>query len=253
LVERFLRSAERAAARAGAAVSAAAGGPVKHKQDGSVSIAADAAADAAAAEVLAELGLPLLSEERPDPGLADHDDPWLVVDPLDGTGNFLAGLPPWAFSVGLVVGSRPVAGYVVDLSSGRHWWGGVGFGACRDGVPVSPRPGGTAMVPTPPPDGATVVPPGFRRLRITGCTAVDLCLVADGAAGGWHDLDRQGTHVHDVAGALGVLVAAGASILDPEGQELILTPDTERLIRFCAAADRATAERRVEGHRPPAR
>ncbi len=249
LEARFLHAAARAAGRAATAVTLASGGEVKRKADGSVSIAADAAADAAASEGLAELGLPLLSEERPDLPLDHPDDPWMVVDPLDGTGNFLAGLPPWAFSAGLIVGGRATAGFVLDLSSGRRWWGSIGAGAFRDGHPITPRAGGTVVVPTPPSGEAAVVPPGFRRLRITGCTAIDLCLVADGSAGAWHDLDRQGTHVHDVAGALGVLAGTATSVLDPDGAELVLTPDTEGLIRFCVAADEATALGLVDAHR----
>lgn len=211
------------------------------KDDGSPSAAADGEADRASQRILAGLGVPMLSEERTDIGVEDPSGPWLVVDPIDGTGNYRAGLPPWAFAAGLVAGGRPVAGYVMDLSSGRRWWGTVGVGAFRDGMPVTTAPGATLMVPTPPPGGTVEVPEGFRRLRITGCTAVDLCLVADGSAGAWHDLDRDGTHVHDVAGALAVLVAAGGVVLDPDGQPLVLLPDTEGLIRFVAAADHDTA------------
>ncbi len=137
----------------------------------------------------------------------------------------------------------------MDLSSGRRWWGAAGRGAWRDGHVVAPQPGATVVVPTPPPGGAAPVPEGFRRLRITGCTAVDLCLVADGSAGAWHDLDRAGTHVHDVAGALGVLAGAGGVVLDPDGEPLPLRPDTETLIRFVAAADEDTARRLVAAHR----
>ena len=115
------------------------------------------------------------------------------------------------------------------------------MGAFRDGRPVTTSSGSTLVIPTPPPAGTATVPDRFRRLRITGCTAVDLCLVADGSAGAWHDLDRNGTHVHDVAGALAVLVAAGGVVLDPDGQRLELLPDTEGLIRFVAAANHDTA------------
>jgi 3'(2'), 5'-bisphosphate nucleotidase len=85
------------------------------------------------------------------------------------------------------------------------------------------------------------VPSGAHRLRITGCTAAEICLVADGAAAAWHDLDRPGTHVHDVAGGLAVLLAAGGVALAADGRPVELPPDTERLIRFVAAADEETA------------
>ncbi|WCO68928.1 hypothetical protein PO878_09350 [Iamia majanohamensis] len=248
LVDRFLRLAARAGLLASGTIGAAAGGPVSRKPDGSVSIDADAAADRVATEVFAELDVALLSEEHADPALARSDAPWIVVDPLDGTGNFLAGLPPWAFSAGLVAGGRVVAGFVMDMASGRRWSGAAGRGAWRDGRPIRPRPGSTTVVPTPPPGAAAPVPEGSRRLRITGCTAVDLCLVADGSAAVWHDLDRAGTHVHDVAGALGVLAGAGGVVLGPDGEDLPLRPDTGALIRFVAAADDDTARRLLAAH-----
>nr|WP_245900301.1 inositol monophosphatase family protein [Geodermatophilus normandii] len=195
-------------------------------------MAADDAAHDAAAETLAPLGVPVLSEERPDPDVTG-DEPWIVLDPLDGTGNFRAGLPPWAFSAGLVHRGRPVAGLVVDLSSGRRWAGTVDAGAQRDGVPARVREGSTVVAPS----GRTVrVPATAHRVRVTGCTAVDLCLVADGSAAAWHDLDRSGTHVHDVAGGLAVLAAAGGVALTDDGGPLRLRPDTGTLIRFVAAA-----------------
>ncbi|MDP9430597.1 MAG: inositol monophosphatase, partial [Actinomycetota bacterium] len=107
-------------------------------------------------------------------------------------------------------------------------------GTTRDGVPVGPRPGPTVVVSTAPPGGVVVVPAGARRVRVTGCTAIDLCLVADGSAGAWHNLDRSGTHVHDVAGGLALLAAAGGVALTPDGEPLVLRPDTETLIRFAA-------------------
>jgi 3'(2'), 5'-bisphosphate nucleotidase len=79
-------------------------------------------------------------------------------------------------------------------------------------------------------------------VRVTGCTAVELCLVADGSAAAWHDLDRSGAHAHDVAGGLALLAAAGGIALTPDGAELVLRPDTEDRIRFVAAESRATAE-----------
>jgi 3'(2'), 5'-bisphosphate nucleotidase len=241
LVARFLHLAALAATRVETAVALARGsGEDRIKPDGSLVLLADEAAHVAAAEVLETLGVPVLSEERTDQRVPE-DAPWIVLDPIDGTGNFRAGLPPWAFSAGMVLSGRPVAGVVVDLSSGRRWWAD-GETAWRDGVPVRPRPGSTVVVPSAPGGGVISVPASARRVRVTGCTAVELCLVADGSAVAWHDLDRSGTHVHDVAGGLALLTAAGGVALTPEGVELRLRPDTEGLTRFVAAGDRETAE-----------
>ena len=237
---RFLHLAALAATRVETAVALARGtGEDRIKVDGSPSIAADEAAHLAAAVVFEALGLPVLSEERTDLHVPD-DQPWVVLDPLDGTGNFLAGLPPWAFSAGLVHAGRPVAGLVVDLSSGRRWWSD-GEGAWRDGQPVRPRPGSTVVVPSAPAGGVVTVPGPARRVRVTGCTAVELCLVADGSAAAWHDIDRSGTHVHDVAGALAILAAAGGVALTAGGAPVVLRPDTEARIRLVAASSQEAA------------
>jgi 3'(2'), 5'-bisphosphate nucleotidase len=129
---------------------------------------------------------------------------------------------------------------VVDLSSGRRWWAD-GATAWRDGVPVSPRPGSTVVVPSAPPGGAVSVPGPARRVRVTGCTAVELCLVADGSAAAWHDIDRSGTHVHDVAGALAVLASAGGVALTPDGAGVVLRPDTAAKMRLVAASSAEAA------------
>lgn len=118
-VDRFRQLAALAATRVEVAVALAPDG-------------ADEAAHTAAADVLRALAMPVVSEERRD-GPVPDGSPWVVLDPLDGTGNFCAGLPPWAFSAALVEAGRPVAGLVVDLSSGRRWSGAEG-----------PAPGGTA-------------------------------------------------------------------------------------------------------------
>lgn len=210
------------------------------EDDGSPLVVADVAAHAAAVDVLGALGLPVLSKESRDSPVPEGM-PWIVIEPLDGTRNFLAGLPPWAFSAALVHDGRPVAGLVADLSSGRRWSGIEGRGAERDGVPVRTRAGSTVVVPSTPTGGPVGMLGPARLVRITGCTAVDLCLVADGAAAAWHDVHRQGTHVHDVAGGLAVLLAAGGAALGADGGPVVLEPDTGALIRLVAAADESLA------------
>ena len=244
LAVRFAHLAALAATRVETAVALARDvGGTRVKDDGRPRVAADDAAHAAhaaAVEVLGTLGVPVLSEESSDRQVPEGM-PWIVIDPLDGTRNYLAGLPPWAFSAALVRNGRPVAGLVCDLSSGRRWSAAQGRGAERDGVPVRTRAGSTVVVPSAPHGGSVGVPGAARRVRITGCTAVDLCLVADGAAAAWHDVDRAGTHVHDVAGGLSVLLAAGGAALTADGAPVLLEPDTGARIRFVAAADETLA------------
>src|SRR5690606_20928644 len=72
---------------------------------------------------------PVVSEEAPPPpGWAAARRRWFV-DPLDGTREFVAGVPEFVVMVGLVVDDRPAAGALVDPTTGRAWAGLVGAGA----------------------------------------------------------------------------------------------------------------------------
>ncbi|MEV8505821.1 histidinol-phosphatase [Actinoplanes sp. NPDC051475] len=52
-----------------------------------------------------------------------------VIDPIDGTKNFIRGVPVWGTLIALMDGERPVAGLVSAPALGRRWWGALGHGA----------------------------------------------------------------------------------------------------------------------------
>jgi histidinol-phosphatase len=52
-----------------------------------------------------------------------------VIDPIDGTKNFVRGVPIWGTLIALMEGDTPVAGLVSAPALGRRWWGAVGLGA----------------------------------------------------------------------------------------------------------------------------
>jgi histidinol-phosphatase len=52
-----------------------------------------------------------------------------VVDPIDGTKNFVRGVPVWATLIALLDGRRPVVGLVSAPALGRRWWAAAGTGA----------------------------------------------------------------------------------------------------------------------------
>ena len=89
-------------------------------------------ADLAVEDALREV----LAERRPDDvvageergGSAETGRAWLV-DPIDGTKNFLRGVPAWATLVALVEDGYPVAGMVSAPALGRRWWAERGGGA----------------------------------------------------------------------------------------------------------------------------
>ena len=59
-----------------------------------------------------------------------------VVDPIDGTSNFVRGVPVWATLIALVVNDIPTIGVVSAPALGRRWWAEKGCGAYVDGKPI---------------------------------------------------------------------------------------------------------------------
>jgi histidinol-phosphatase len=94
----------------------------------------------------------LLAEHRPDDCIIGEEEGvsgsgarcW-VLDPIDGTGSFVAGRRAWGTLIALEIDARPVAGMVSMPALRRRWWGTVDDGAffAEDRVP-DPRPIGVS-------------------------------------------------------------------------------------------------------------
>lgn len=61
------------------------------------------------------------------------------IDPIDGTGNLVHGLPLWAVSIGLIDAGAPALGVIVVPPLNELFWGVTGRGAWRDGVRLEAR------------------------------------------------------------------------------------------------------------------
>jgi len=151
---------------------------------------------------------------------------WLV-DPIDGTVNFVYGIPQYAVSIAAVVDDRPVAGVVVDVAKREVFEATLGGGARCDGralavrvpVPLEQRLVLTgfnyvAEVRARQADAAARMLREVRDIRRLGSAALDLCAVAAGRADGYVE---EGLHPWD--GAAGGLVAteAGATLVTRPG------------------------------------
>ncbi|NCT91378.1 histidinol-phosphatase [Cellulomonas sp. APG4] len=68
----------------------------------------------------------VMGEEMPDTG---HGPRQWVIDPIDGTKNFVRGVPVWATLIALIDAGRPVLGVVSAPALGRRWWAAEGSGA----------------------------------------------------------------------------------------------------------------------------
>nr|WP_233211236.1 histidinol-phosphatase [Mycobacterium sp. shizuoka-1] len=79
----------------------------------------------------------VLSRERPDDaivgeeygGTAAFEGRQWVIDPIDGTKNFVRGVPVWASLIALLEDGVPVVGVISAPALNRRWWAGLGLGA----------------------------------------------------------------------------------------------------------------------------
>ena len=86
-----------------------------------------------------------LSEESvDDPARLDARYVW-IVDPIDGTRAYIAGLPDWAVSAALVDNGRPVAGCLYAPVSDEFFFAVAGQGATRNGTAIVAAPGAAAI------------------------------------------------------------------------------------------------------------
>ena len=127
-----------------------------------------------------------------------------VVDPIDGTVNYLYGLPDCAVSIAAEVDGEVVAGAVVAIPTGTEYAAARGLGATRDGAPIGVRPT--------PPLAERLVLTGFgyqrvvrehqaacvarllpevRDIRRMGSCSLDLCHVAEGSADAYVEAGPQ--------------------------------------------------------------
>jgi len=159
-----------------------------------------------------------LSEETADdPERLMRTRVW-VVDPIDGTRDFLRGKAGWAVSIALAEGGRPLLGVLDAPARGEHWRAFAGEGATRNGSPIRVSGHGTlagARVP------ADVLPRADRDLLVVekpNSIALRIAMVAAGQA----DLlaaMRWGKE-WDIAAAALIAQEAGATVTDVLGRTL---------------------------------
>jgi myo-inositol-1(or 4)-monophosphatase len=193
---------------------------------------------------LAELrpGDPIVGEEEGGSALGHRGRPTWVLDPIDGTVNFVYGIEAYAVSVGVQIDGRSVAGAVANVPTGEVFSAARGAGAHlrRDGVSTALRCNpiadvsmalvgtGFGYAPERRLQQAEVLArllPGVRDVRRIGSCALDLCMVAAGRLDAYYEL---GVNVWDWAAGALIAAEAGATMLLPpieegaEGSSLIV-------------------------------
>jgi len=224
-------------AKAGAAILAVnrVAMSVDGKADGSPVTEADLAADRVIAEGLARLfpDIPTLSEERLHLACPPYAGSLFLIDPLDGTKEFVAGRKEFTVNIALVVGGVPLLGIVGAPDLGLIWRGLVGRGAERleladdfsiaSVTPIRTRPmpaegqPWVAAVSRSHGDARTEAMidarPGAVRLQLG--SALKLCRVAEGGADLYPRLAP--TCEWDIAAGQAIVVSAGGVVTDSSG------------------------------------
>jgi myo-inositol-1(or 4)-monophosphatase len=195
---------------------------VESSQGRDVKLSADRRSEAILAEGLAATGLPVFSEEAGwIDGRAGAGDHWLV-DPLDGTANYGAGVPLCCVSVALMSAGRPAVGVVYDFNRDEMFAGGRGQGASLNGSPIHVSAKSAREVSI----LATGFPvrgdyshqamdafardvPQWKKVRMIGSAALSLAYVA---AGRFDAYRESAIMMWDVAAGWALVEAAGGVV-----------------------------------------
>jgi 3'(2'), 5'-bisphosphate nucleotidase len=221
---------------------------VRTKDDTSPVTNADMRAEEMLLEGLARIlpGVPVLAEEQAAAGHTPSvDGTFLVIDPLDGTKEFVAGRAEYTVNIGLIENGRPTLGILSVPALGRIYWGVVGKGAARalhapgslpadDGFePIATRAMASPPVALTSRGHNDAVTEAFldalgaeERLRLG--SAYKFALVAEGSA----DLYARfvGTMEWDTAAGEALLTAAGGGVRDPDGNLLAYAKTETRFL-----------------------
>lgn len=211
---------------------------VTRKDDASPVTEADRRCEAIILERLADIApaVPVLAEESVADGrIPELGEEFFVVDPLDGTREFISRNGEFTINIGLARRGRPVLGVVFAPAIGKLYAGAAGSGAFRLAVDDSGAAGPRQPIATRLPPAGGLVAVGSRSHRspetddflktldvadfAAAGSSLKFCLVAEGAADVYPRLGR--TMEWDTAAGQAVLEAAGGRVVvHPSGEAL---------------------------------
>lgn len=161
-----------------------------------------------------------LSEETADsPDRLAKRRVW-IVDPIDGTKEFIEGIPEYVISIALVEDGVPVLGVIHQPTRGLVYWGTPAAGAWCGDQKLAVRTGGAArprVLVSRTESGQGLWKPFEERVAIEPCGSIawKLTRVAAGEADGAVTLRPRSEW--DIAGAAAILAAAGGAVTDHAG------------------------------------
>ncbi len=180
---------------------------------------ADKAADVAILKVLSPTGYSILSEESGSKSLSELDASCWIIDPLDGTFNFVRGFPACCVSVSLWEKMNPLLGVIYDFANDQLYSGMVGSWAFCNGLPLQVSSVNSltqAVLATGFPTSRDFSDIAllntirriqmFKKIRMIGSAALSLAYVSAGIVDAYHEEDIW---LWDVAAGLALVRAAG--------------------------------------------
>ena len=230
---RLLDEIAEAAKEAGEAIRAIVrrGFEVEHKRDSSPVTEADRAAELIILAALARAapGVPVIAEEEVAAGrIPAHDDLYFLVDPLDGTKEFVRGGGDYTVNIGLIERGVPVLGAVFAPATGLLHAGIAGAGAWREeagkrsAIRTRSRPAELVAVASK--SHFTQATADYLEAAVGLCghvsvgSSLKFCIVAEGKADIYPRLSP--TSEWDTAAGHAVLRAAGGRVDGPDGDPL---------------------------------
>jgi len=204
---------------------------VEHKQDSSPVTEADRAAELIILAALAKAapGVPVIAEEEVAAGrIPAHGDTYFLVDPLDGTKEFVRGGDDYTVNIGLIERGTPRLGVVFTPSSGRLHAGAVGAGAwLQEGGarrPIQTRARGEQLMAVASKSHLNQATIDYLQEAVGMCdyvgvgSSLKFCIVAEGGA----DIYPRAspTSEWDTAAGHAVLLSAGGLVDGPDGNAL---------------------------------
>jgi len=196
----------------------------ERKGQNDIVTAADHAVNKLLLDILPQPGDGWVSEETADDAARlDKRRVW-IVDPLDGTREFVEGIPEWCVSIGLVEDGRPLAGGILNPATSELFLGAVGSGITMNGRPVSIRTNhkiGEMLVLASRSEVKRGEWESFKtapfQVKPVGSVAYKLGVVAAGGADATWTLTPK--HEWDLAAGVALVKAAGGVVLTLAGQE----------------------------------
>ena len=198
----------------------------------------DMSAERAIRETLSELvpGATIMGEEL-SPDRAPGEGAHFIVDPLDGTTNFLHGYPEYAVSIALVLDGVLSAGVVQNAATGECFTASLGRGAERNGARIAVSRNSDparALIGTGFPfrsfahvkrylrqfESVSRATSGIRR---AGSAALDLCDVACGRFDGFWELELS---PWDFSAGVLIIREAGGTVTNIDGEAVPYTPSS---------------------------